>query len=231
MSKDAHPSFEVATVKPHDPTSDAQGFTVEGSRVVVRNESLIQLLLVAYSIHRSQIDGLPTWARDRWDIQGTTDTPGEPSLPQQQEMLQKLLADRFALKFHIEQRELPVYLMQLAKGAPKLKPAAKPDEQPGQSASGQDGVITIVYTSTAMSDFVMLESFFLDRPLVDQTSLAGKYDFSLRYTYKESNPPDSAGAAPGLFTAVQEQLGLKFIPTKSAVRVLVIDHVDRPSAN
>ena len=234
MAKDAHPAFEVATIKPHDPNSDYQGFNVEGRRVIIRNEGLLAMLTVAYALHRSQIVGLPRWAQDKWDIEGTTDVPGEPDVRQQQEMLQKLLAERFNLKFHREQRELPVYLMQMAAGGPKLKAASRPNEETGQTANGHGNVATFEYTSTDMSDFILGEDLFLDRPLLDRTGLTGKYDFTLRYTFKESAggaATEGGDAVPGLFTAVQEQLGLKFVATKAAVEVLVIDHIDPPSAN
>jgi uncharacterized protein (TIGR03435 family) len=231
MAKEAHPSFEVATIKPHDPASDTEGFDAAGGRIIIRNESLVQILIFAFSIHRSQIVGLPAWARERWDVDGITDTPGQPNVRQQQEMLRKLLGERFGLKFHRDQRELPVYLIQLAKGGPKLKPAAKPDDQTGQYANGHGNEATMTYISTDMSDFIIGESFFLDRPLIDQTRPTGKYDFSLRYNFRESTASDDPNAAPGLFTAVQEQLGLKLIPTKASVEVLILDHVDRPAVD
>ncbi len=234
MAKDAHPSFEVATIKPHDPSSDYQGFDVAGHRVTIRNEGLVAMLTVSYSLHRSQIIGLPSWAREKWDIEGTTDVPGQPDLRQQQEMIQTLLGDRFALRFHREQREVPVYLLQMAKGGPKLKPAARPDDETGQVANGHDGIATFQYSSTDMSDFILGESLFLDRPLLDRTGLTGKYDFTLRYNFKDDvggAATDDANSVPGLFRAVEEELGLKLVSTKATVEVLVIDHVDRPSAN
>jgi uncharacterized protein (TIGR03435 family) len=232
MAKEAHPSFEVATIKPHDPSAnDDQGFNHSGGHFSIRNEPLVPILMVAYSIYRSQIDGLPGWKNDRWDIEGIADTPGDPNQRQQQEMLQKLLVDRFGLKVHRERRELPVYFMQIAKGGPKLKPAAKPDDGTGQHFRGEGNVAILEYTSTNMSDFVLGESFVLDRPLVDHTGLTGKYDFTLRYNFRETAAGGDSTAVPGLFTAVQEQLGLKFVPTKASAEVLVIDHIDRPSAN
>jgi len=137
MAADAHPSFAVATIKPHDPDSNRQGFDAVGDRYTIRNQSIVSLMTFAYSIHKHQIVDAPAWAgTERFDIEGTTDTPGEPNLHQQQEMLQKLLADRFGLRFHRETRELPVYAIEIAKGGPKLKPAANPDAEADQEASG-----------------------------------------------------------------------------------------------
>ena len=232
MASDAHPSFEVATIKPHDPASNSQGFDAKVERVTARDQSVASMMMFAYGIHPTQIVGAPDWVKNaQYDIEGKTNTAGEPNLSQQQEMLQKLLADRFGLKFHRDKRELPVYAIQIAKGGPKLTPAAHPDAQPDQDGSGHGTEADLGFTSFSMPDLAMGLQFFVhDRPIVDQTGLPGSYDFKLRYTYDEVNATD-LNAPPGLFTAVQEQLGLKFLPTKSPVDVFVIDHVERPSAN
>ena len=231
MAADAHPSFAVATIKPHDPASSRQGFDAEGDRFTIRNQRLASLMMFAYSIGKHQIVDAPAWVvTDCYDIEGTTDTPGEPSLRQQQEMLQKLLAERFQLKFHRDKRELSVYAIRVVESGAKLKPAANPDAQPDQEGDGHGTEQTMTYTSATIADFAFGEQFFFDRPIVDQTGLKGRYDFSIRYTYDEVRTTDP-NAPPGLFTAVQEQLGLKFEPTKAPVDVFVIDHVEPPSAN
>jgi uncharacterized protein (TIGR03435 family) len=232
MAADAHPSFAVATIKPHDPASSHQGFDAKGDRVTARDQSVASMMMFAYGIHPSQIVGVPDWVlNDRWDVEGTSDTPGEPNLRQQQEMLQRLLADRFGLHFNREKRELTVYAIQLAKGGPKLKPAANPDAEADQDGSGHGTEFSLRFTSVSLPEFAMGMQFFVhDRPVVDQTSLTGRYDLTLRYTYDEARSTDP-NAPPGLFTAVQEQLGLKFEPTKAPIDVFVIDHVKQPSAN
>jgi uncharacterized protein (TIGR03435 family) len=231
MAADAHPSFAVATIKPHDPAIGRQGFHNEGDRVSILNESIPSLMMFAYSINKHQVIDLPAWAETpSYDIEGTVDTEGEPSLRQQQEILQKLLADRFQLKFHREKRDISVYAIQIAKGGPRLKPAANPDAQPDQEGNGHGTEMTQTYTSCSIPNFILGMQFFLDRPIVDQTGLTGLYDFTLRYTYDEAKSTDP-NAPPGLFTAVQEQLGLKFQPAKAPVDVFVIDHAEAPSAN
>jgi uncharacterized protein (TIGR03435 family) len=228
MAADARPSFAVAVIKPHDPASQRQGFDAEGDRLTIRNESVANLLSFAYSAHPRQIVDAPdSLFHDRYDIEGTTDAAGEPSLLQQQEMVQQLLADRFGLKFHHERRELPVYAIQVVKGGAKLKRAANPSAQPDQEGNGRGTEQTITYTSSSIGDFIMGEQFFVDRPLVDQTGLTGRYDFSIHYTFDEARTTDP-NAPPGLFTAVQEQLGLRLQPTKASTDVFVIDHVDKP---
>jgi uncharacterized protein (TIGR03435 family) len=233
MARDAHPSFAVATIKPHDPNFPRrQGWNFIGERVQIQNQTIAGIMMYAYSINPHQLAGLPEWADNAaFDIEGVTDTPGQPNLPQQQEMLQKLLADRFGLRFHREQRPLNVYAIQIAKGGPKLTPAAHPDAQPTQRGNQQGASLCNKMGSAAMTDFVLVMQYFVeDRPLVDQTGLTGRYDITLCYTPDEVHSTDP-NAPPGLFTAVQEQLGLKFEPIKAPVDVFVIDHVDRPSAN
>ncbi len=231
MAAEAHPSFAVATIKPHDPASNSQGFHNAGDRISIRNESITSLMMFAYSINKHQVIDLPAWAETTsYDIEGKTDTPGEPNLRQQQEMIQNLLADRFQLKFHRDQRELPVYAIQVAKGGAKLTPAAKPEDQPNQQGNSHGTEMTQTYTNCSIPDFILGMQFFLDRPVVDQTGLTGHYDFTFRYTADEVHATDP-NAPPGLFTAVQEQLGLKFEPTKAPVAVFVIDHIERPSPN
>ena len=234
MAADAHPSFEVATIKPHDPNDPCHGcdsFNTAGDRLTIHNESVASMMQMAFSIHSHQIVGAPDWFfHNTFDIEATTDAPGEPNIRQYQEMLQKLLADRFGLKFHHDKRELSVYAIQIAKGGPKLKPAADLAVLADQEGNRHGTALTVTYTSTSMDDFVRNEQYFVDRPMVDQTGLTGRYDFTLRYTDDETKSTDP-NAPPGLFTAVQEQLGLKLQPTKALVDVFVIDHVEPPSPN
>jgi len=231
MAADAHPSFEVATIKPHDPDERDRGIWVQGDHFEFSSASVLKLLTFAYSINQQQVIGGPDWLRQaRFDINGKPDAEGEPVLAQQQEMIQKLLADRFQLKFHHEQRELPVYALRIAKGGPKLAAAADPGAKSLEQSDGHDQERTLTYTSATIPYFILIEQFWVDRPLVDQTGLTGHYDFKLHYTSDEVHSTDP-NAPPGLFTAIQEQLGLKFEAVKAPTDVFVIDHVERPSAN
>src|SRR6185312_1951360 len=187
MAADAHPSFAVATIKPHDPNERDRGIWVQGDHFDFSAVSVEKLMKWAYSIQSEQIVGGPEWVRqERYDLNGTPDTEGEPNLAQQQEMIAKLLADRFHLKFHRETRELPVYAVRIAKGGPKLAAAADPDKKPLEQGLGGRGYETTrAYTSAPISYFILVEQLFRDRPLVDQTGLTGKYDFKLHYTTDE----------------------------------------------
>jgi len=230
MPADAHPSFEIATIKPSHPDDTKGGFQVGGHRLLIQNQSVNDLLSFAYAIHQKQIVDGPAWLdTQKYDIVGQADLDGYANLRQIQEMLQKLLQSRFNLKFHREKRELPIYAITVAKGGPKLtKHTEASNGLPTQSGSPSSGGRR--FTNNSMSDFALGMQSFLDRPVVDQTGLAGRYDFVLTWNPDDSST-DSPNPLPGLFTAIQEQLGLKLDPVKGPADVYVIDHVEKPSEN
>jgi uncharacterized protein (TIGR03435 family) len=231
MTADAHPLFAVAVIKPHNPDSTHQGLDIESNRVGISDYSLSKLVCFAYAVNSHQIVNAPDWvSKDHYDIQGKPDISGEPTVAQVRDMVQKLLIDRYGLQLHRERRELPVYALQVSKGAPKLAPAADPSAKAEEHASGHNLETTRTYTSSSMQDFILVEQFFVDRPIVDQTGLTGRYDFKLNYTYDEMHNTDP-DAPPGMFTAIQQELGLKLQPTKAMTDVLVLDGVHLPSEN
>jgi uncharacterized protein (TIGR03435 family) len=237
MAPDADPAYEVVTIKPSDPTDGERGFQTRGRRVRAVNETMNDLISFSYGIHIRQIAGGPPWfASDRFFIEGVPDAAGQPNLKQFRSMMQKLLADRFNLKFHYEQRELSVYALTVGKAGPKMtrslgNPEGPPDDEFSRSAWMKE-------TNTTMAEFTKALQYVLDRPVVDHTGLTGRWDFRVQWTPDESQfggmVPSSSGnpnAAPGLFTAIQEQVGLKLELVKAPADVLVIDHVEKPSAN
>lgn len=230
MAADAYPSFEVATIKPADPNQSKGNFRIGGHRINIENQSVDSLLSVAYAIHQKQIVDGPAWLdTQRYDIVEQPDVEGVPNLRQIQEMLQELLASRFDLTFHREKRELSIYAITVAKGGPKLAKSAKSSSGlPTQSGSGSGGQQIRKFTNNSMSDFALGMQAFLDKPVVDETGLAGRYDFILKWTPDEIST-NNPNAPPGIFTAAQEQLGLKLEPTKAPTDVLVIGHVERPT--
>ena len=154
-------------------------------------------------------------------------------------MFQQLLVSRFKLASHYESRELPAYAIQIAKGGPKLtQTTRKPDD--GTSFSYTCPPILTV-RNYSISEFAKaMQDAFLDKPVVDQTGLKDRYDFDLKWTSDESqtycpaspaSSRDDLDAPPGLYTAIQEQLGLKLVPTRAPVQVMVIDHLEAPSEN
>lgn len=234
MPADADPSYEVATIKPSNPDDHNSRFSYGGHHLTIKNHTLNTMLVFAYGIHPRQIVDAPAWlGADRYDIDGVLDTEGEPSLKQMQGIVKKLLADRFQLRFHRETRELAVYALTVAKVGPRLtRSKGDPNGLGDENDQIHGGQITMSITNMSMTDFVLIMQMIMDRPVVDQTGLVGKWDFKWTWTSDESRlPPDITNPAPGLFTAIQEQLGLKLGATKAPVEVLVVDRVERPSAN
>jgi uncharacterized protein (TIGR03435 family) len=232
MPLTADPAFEVATVRPSNPDDQSQGFHTSGRSIYVENMPLDIITTFAYDIHPKQLANAPAWfSSDRYDIKGVPDAPGQPNLRQQQTMLRKLLADRFHLKAHHEQRDLSIYALTVLKSGPKLKPSTSdPNDLPDQTGNGGGNRQFMRFTNNSMQDFARGMGFFLDRPVIDQTHLPGKFDFRLEWTPDTAQATD-AKAAPGLFTAIQEQLGLKLEAVKGPADILVIDHVERPTAD
>ncbi|HEY1767211.1 MAG TPA: TIGR03435 family protein [Terracidiphilus sp.] len=244
MAADADPSLDVATIKPSDPNRRGKGFGFQGTHFRTFNMNLNDLIGIAYGVHSKQIVGAPDWfGTDLYDIDGVPDTPGRPNLKQMGILLQKLLADRCGLKLHHETKELFVYAITVAGGGPKMTitKAAVNDQQ----GFGFRGLGDLSVFNMDMKDFAMgMQSAVMDKPVVDQTGLKDRYDFKLKWTPDDSQfaqfrtavpvtPPkaDDPNAPPSLYTAVQEQLGLKIEATKAPDDVLVIDHVEKPSAN
>ncbi len=233
MAKDGTPQFEVATIKPSDPADTSYGFHTQGHRIFVENQTLRNIVAVAYGVHQGQIVEAPAWVdHDRYDIKGVPDLPGYPDMRQMQAMLRKLLEERFQLKLRRDRRELSVYTITVAKGGPKIKKSVRdPKDLPDETGYGQGGQQVVKFTNCAMSDVAFEMQEFMERPVVDTTGLPGRFDFTLTWTPSTTPVGEEAATAPGIFTAVQEQLGLRLQPTKMAADVLVMEHVERPSAD
>ena len=242
MAADANPSFEVATIKPSKPDQQGKGLMVRGNKFVTLNTTMSDLICFAYEVQQKQIVGGPDWMdTDKFDIAAQPDVPGSPDRQQLKVMVQKLLADRFQLKFHRDKKELSAYLLTVVDqaGVKMKKNDGNPNGLPGLFFR-QLGNLTV--QNATMSDFTQLmQSAVLDRPVVDQTGLPGRWDFVLKWTPDESQfggmgmkvppPSDAADAPPPLFTAIQEQIGLKLHAGKAPVEVLVLDRIEKPSEN
>jgi len=239
MAADADPGFEVATIKPSKP-GEGLSILVRGREFTTTNTSLMDLITFSYDVQQKQVSG-PKWiSSDKFDVAGQPDVPGVPDTRQLRTMIEKLLADRFQLKFHRETQDMSAYLLTTAKNGPKLeKSQGDPNGLPGLGFR-QLGVLSVM--NATMGDFAeFMQHIVLDRPVVDQTGLQGRWNFTLKWTPDESQfggmgakmppPSDAADAPPPLFTAIQEQIGLKLDAGKAPIPVLVIDHVEQPSAN
>jgi uncharacterized protein (TIGR03435 family) len=241
MAADADPAFEVATIKPNNPDVQGNWFRVNGRNFTTHNISLTGLMKFAYGVHGKQIVGGPDWMdKDTYDIAAVPDGEGQPNDKQWKGMLQKLIVDRYKVKFHHETRELPVFALAIAKDGPKnLAENTSGGSLPGMFFRGTPGGIMLPANNATMKDFTgLLQEVVLDKPVVDQTGLKGRYDFTLKWAPDESQfgghvppPSEATDAPPSLFTAVQEQIGMKIDSTKAMVDVLVIDHVEKPTAN
>jgi uncharacterized protein (TIGR03435 family) len=246
MPANADPAFVVATIKPSNPNALGQGYGFRGEDVTTSNTSLSWLITMAYSMHANQVIGVPGWFdSERFDVLGRPDTPGQPSRDQLKIMFKKLLAERFQLKFHLEKRELPAYTITVLKAGPKFS-ASTADPNTGLGVgfglAPGGGMTFIVRNAPFASVANALQGNLLDRPVVDLTGLTGKYDFSVKFTPDPSQlakvgpiPPGANAtdpdAPPDIYAAFQQQLGLKLEATKTAVDVMVIEKIEKPSDN
>ena len=239
MAKDADPDWDAVTVKPSDSNDTDSGFQVHGRQILMERESVESMIGFGYGIHAKQIAGAPDWAgTERWNIEGVPNVQGQPNMQQYETLVRKILAERFGLKVHTETRELPVYALRVAKDGATLasgkgivKTAADPNGVLDMHDRINGGQRHIQVSNGSIADIALVLKFYTDRPLVDQTGLKGRYDFQLAWTFDETRAPTDGSAAPSLFTAVQEDMGLKLEPVKAPVDVLVIDKVERPGAN
>jgi bla regulator protein blaR1 len=201
------------------------------------------LIAMAYGLppeSGARIVGGPDWLRqdvDQYEIHAKIDdamvAAMEKMTPEQQReqvalMEQAMLADRFKLKVHFETREMPVYALVVAKGGPKLV-VANGDENRLAMVSRESGQ-ELTATGVTMEQFAQSPLLKAQpvggHPVVNQTSLKGRYDFTLRWSKDGAESEE-----PALLTAIQEQLGLRLVPAKAPVEVIVIDHVEKPSEN
>jgi uncharacterized protein (TIGR03435 family) len=178
---------------------------------------------------------------EKYDVDGVPDIEGQPNSKQMRMLIASALEQRFGLKYHTEQREMTAYTLTVAKGGPKLTATSDREGNPGNFLFA--GLGKLHTSNMSMKEFCHgMQEAVMDKPVVDQTGLTGRYDFNLNWTPDQSQfasfgahipppNPDDPNAPPSLYTALQEQLGLKMDVTKANVDVMVIDHIDKPSAN
>lgn len=241
--------FAVTSVKSTTAACCSQGGVGNGKgggRVV----TLKMLMATAYRVQQFQISGGPGWIdSDRFDVEGKADDLNA-SFEQLRLMLQSLLEDRFQLKLHRETREASVYTLVVAKDGPRIKLSSdqtSPDLNgpvpagagPGRGAI-RIGAGSLIGNAATLALFSRMLSQRLDRMVIDKTGLTGRYDFQLKWTPDgwESNQDPAGNPLPStnvlgasVFTAIQEQMGLKLAAARSPVEVLVVDHAERPAGN
>ena len=236
------PVFDVTTIRPSSTGVSGSHSHMRDGLFTGTNVRILDLILdEAYGIPEAQVAGAPKWmSSDRFDIQAKVDSataaqlkslPPAQSRQLVQALFQQLLADRFQLKTHWETRELPIYALVVAKGGSRLTPSQKTGAST-QSSNAEFSATGVTLPDLAASMTQVL-SRELGRVIVDRTGLQGRFDAALKWSPDNAAPPpaDAVDTPPPLFTAIQEQLGLKLESAKGPVQVLVIDQVERPSHN
>ena len=233
------PAFEVASIRQNkegEGHSDIWSNPANGN-FRTNNVSLRALLQVAYSLPQSRIVNVPH-AMDqlRFNIEAKaapsindqlSKLPSDQGMAEKRQMLQALLSDRFQLKTHRETRELPVYVLVVAKGGAKLQAWTSN----GTTVNAGNGYMHIQGGANSLDVLAGTLATQLGRPVVNKTAVKGTYKITLTWTPDDQAANSSAASGPSLFTAIQEQLGLKLEAAKAPVDVLVVDHVEPPSPN
>ena len=258
--------FDVASVKPSR-LRLADGQKGEGSTAAsvveadhltfrARGLHLFGLIVIAYGLKSCRpliadscpmLSGGPAWlARDTFDIDARSPAGSKEydtiqlrngNAPQMQEELRNLLADRFHLKAHFEERQLPVYAFTVADGGVRIKKGTAGESSPriifkGVDLPGGVHATQVIAVQSTIQELADLYAKFMDRPVVDATGLTDRFDFTVQYDLDPDTSGPFAGAtSPTLFAAFERQAGLKLRATKGPVNVLVIDSAARPSAN
>jgi uncharacterized protein (TIGR03435 family) len=220
-------SFEVASVKPSGPNDQLMYRLQPGGRYIANANTLKNLVANAYGVPLYRITGGPGWGdSDRFNIEakvGIQLKPWPDSNTQLSQMVQSLVEERFKVTVHRETRQETIYELVVAKGGSKLK-AAGESESPGfgvEPGRVHSMAVPLEYLAGNLSQV-------LERSVVDKTGLSGKFDYTLTYAPDTATPGDDG---PSLFTALEQQLGLKLESTKGPVEFLVIDHAEKPDAN
>ena len=226
------PKFDVATVKRATgggpPGDVARNMDSSPGSFAMRNVPLRMALEFAYDLKSFQIIG-PDWIQneERYDI--IAKAPGPAPNDQMRQMLQALLTERFQMKVHREKRELPVYVLLRGKGELKLKPG-NPNSPPTQVGSPKE----IVFKNQPIARLAGMLTARMDRPVLDMTGITGVFDYTVETGGLgfSGQPPEDPTAGPSIFTAVQDNLGLRLESQRAPVEVIVIDQVQRtPTPN
>jgi uncharacterized protein (TIGR03435 family) len=246
------PKFAVAAIHPLKPSEPGQGprtvhatFTPDG--LLDEGVPLNRVIQVAFGVSEDQVLRLPDWTRGSYYIAAKVDAADVPqfsklTLREKWAMVLMLFEERFGLKFHHEMKDMQAYTLVIAKGGPKLKKSS-PEElaknaaaflqsSPPKVSGSRDG-LHVEQNGASMANLVDLVSRIVHSPVIDKTELTGRYDFKLDYSAEVAELATTRGSeqAPNIFTALQEQLGLKLESGKGSVDVVVIDHIEQPSPN
>jgi uncharacterized protein (TIGR03435 family) len=232
ISRAQRPSFEAASVKLGDPNERRRGIGTRGNQLEVVNAPAKDMIGFAYDVQTDQIFGGPGWIdSDLFTITARPNaatplrSPDDPATVLKL-MLQSLLEARFKLAVHRETRVEPIYELVTAKAGPRLKDSAGPDANGRQGLFERPGYW--IATNQAVGSLVGPLSRQVGRPVRDKTGLTGKYDFTITYSSNLAQQTSVDPNAPSVFTALEEQLGLKLESARGPVDVLIIDSAERP---
>jgi uncharacterized protein (TIGR03435 family) len=226
---EAPPAFEVASVKPNTSGSGSSRTSGTTGQLTITNRSLMELIKMAYSVQDYQIDG-PEWLRSaKFDI--VAKIPAGAPRDQRPAMMMALLVERFHLAVHRESKEMPAYALVVGKSGPKLQ-QVKPG---GTSVSDNENNNSRKITGEGVSMALLAETLarIVEHPVVDRTGLQGVYSLKLEYTQDNAKSDGAdAAAGPSIYSALQEQLGLKLQTQKLPVEIIIVDRVERvPTEN
>ena len=244
------PKFEVATIKRSAPDSDAS-MQARGGRLGISRATLRTITAFAYRLQTFQVSGGPAWVRSEYFSITAKATAGPPSEDRMLLMIQSLLAERFSLRLHSETKEAPVYFLAGGKSGKRTPTGLQVTTDgscirventapPNPTACGSVGLGLnhLEAREISMARLAEVLTRVLDRQVIDMTGSLEKVNVSLRWAPDEHEsilaPSDAIPLAPdtpSIFTAVQEQLGLRLKSGKAPVKLLVIDHAEEPSEN
>ncbi len=233
------PVYDVVSIVPNKSEGNSTTWRTLDASFSASNITLKMLVCDAFDLRADLVSGLPGWADSaRFDLNAKIVDPDLPTLKkvtdkQHSAMLAQVLADRFQLRTHIETKQLPVYTLVVTPHGPKVKRSAAQDEAKGSWFNNNGEFTGSTIRISSFADYLASE---LHRTVLDQTGLTAFYDLHLKWAADRPasqddgrNPADDAG--PSLFSALQDQLGLKLVPAKGPVTTLVVDRVEPPTPN
>jgi uncharacterized protein (TIGR03435 family) len=238
--------FDIVSIRPNT-TGRSDSSTEDTSAGSIRaiNITVEKLITVAYDVRDFQIEGGPEWIRsERFDIQAKLDEPSSihprdmsraerrDHIEKHRQRLRNVLADRFSMRAQLETKDKPGYALMLAKGGHKLQPPSVDEHHSGTTSNSSPTRSSISGQGVRLDSLTELLSSSLGRAVVDETGISGLHDFKIEWTPDESATAVSGQESKGsVFTAIQEQLGLKLESKKVPTRMIVIEHIERPSEN
>jgi uncharacterized protein (TIGR03435 family) len=252
------PTFEAVSIKPAPPNATGMMLGNPPGRFVMQNGDARMLIQMAYPSATNELIGTPAWVRtERYDVEAKSSV-ATPTEEQRTLMMRAMMADRFKLSAHYESKEIDSFALMLARDDGKLGPNIRPAEvdcaalsaarargetptppvkADGSPACGSRGTPgRVMFGSTTMAGIAGMVSSAAGRHVVDKTGLTGRYDGVLEYAARASRDAPAAEAPltddhPDIATALREQLGLKLVPEKTTVQIVVVDHIEKPTEN